>query len=306
MTKDHFHNASFDYARLAAVLGIIWFHSHAPGGRIGYAGLAFFLLLMVMLALPQITATRSQPHRAPAVLRYAAARGRRLLVPWLIASVFYGGLKLVEVSQGSSFGAEFTLSMWLTGPALHLWFLPFAFAVSLALWPLGRALRHLPARRVAPLAGVLTVAALAALALAQDGPTPVPLAQWTYALPVVLLGTALTLLRHRPAAMLGLTAFFACCALGANWTRGLLEITLASGVLILCTALPLRATALSTRAARGTLALYLIHPGVMALVTRAGLAAEGTTALAVTVTLICCGIIALWDGLAAPRLPALS
>ena len=132
------HNATFDYARLVAVVGIIWFHAGAPGALIGYSGLSFFLILLVCNAFPQISSVRPQFHRAPAWTRYAVARAQRLLLPWLIASLFYSGFKLVEVARGAPWGAEFTSQMWLTGAALHLWFLPFAFLVSVALWPLGR------------------------------------------------------------------------------------------------------------------------------------------------------------------------
>lgn len=304
MTYDRRHNASYDYARLLAVVGIIWFHAHAPGGPIGYSGLALFVILLVVMALPQIMATRLQPHRAPPMLCYAAARAQRLLVPWLIASAFYGGLKLVEVSRGAPFFTEFTLSMWLTGPALHLWFLPFAFAVCLALWPLGRVLQRITPRHAASLALLFTAIALGALAQAQNPAALIPLAQWIYALPAVLFGVALSLTGLRPSRMLGLTLLFACCALSANWTMGLTEIIVASLLLALCTALPLRATALSRLSARSALALYLIHPAVMAVILRTGLAAEGTTALALTVTGVSLVIVALWETIAAPRLPA--
>lgn len=41
-----------DYARLVAASGIVLFHSGAPGAAIGYAALPFFLVLLVVLALP--------------------------------------------------------------------------------------------------------------------------------------------------------------------------------------------------------------------------------------------------------------
>lgn len=297
------HNASYDYARLLAVIGIIWFHASAPGALIGYSGLAFFLLLLVHLALPQATKVRDQAHRAPAFWRYAAARGQRLLWPWFIASLAYGGLKLVEVARGSPWGAEFQTSMWLTGTALHLWFLPFAFAVSLALWPLGRVLRQHTKRHATPLAFVFTGLALASLALAQEATFAIPLAQWAYALPAVFFGMALTLVRAKALHLLGLLTFFLCSALAANWVTGLPEIGLAALILILCRLYPLPPTHLSQLAARWALALYLVHPAVMALVLRSGVVADETTALAIIVTLMSCALIAAWEALAAPRLP---
>lgn len=304
MSRTQTYNASYDYARLLAVIGIIWFHAHAPGAVIGYSGLAFFLLLLVHLSLPYASHLRPQAYRAPAFARYAASRGRRLLVPWLVACVFYGALKLVEVSQGSPFTAEFTPSMWLTGPALHLWFLPFAFTICLLMWPLGRALRHVAKDQTMWLSIIFTGLALATLAMAQEATPVIPLAQWAYALPIVLLGVALTLARAHLMQMLGLVAFFMCCALSANWTTGLPEIGLASLALILCRLIPLPGTALSHLAARTALALYLIHPGVLAVILRSGLVADGSVALALSVTGLSCGLIALWEILAVPHLPA--
>ncbi len=305
MPRRDTYNASYDYGRFVAVIGIIWFHAHAPGALIGYSGLAFFLMLLVHLALPQATKVRDQPHRAPAVLRYAAARGQRLLWPWCLASLAYGGLKLIEVARGAPWAAEFQTSMWLTGPALHLWFLPFAFAICLGLWPLGRLLRQHATAHATPLAFVFTGLALASLALAQEATFAIPLAQWAYALPAVLFGVALTLVRDKGLHLLGLLTFFLCSALAANWITGLPEIGLAALVLILCRLAPLPATPLSHLAARWALALYLIHPAVMAVALRSGVFADGTTALAVVVTLVSCGLIALWETTAAPRLPAL-
>ena len=295
MSRDHIRNASYDYARLIAVIGIIWFHAHAPGGGIGYSGLAFFVLLLMLLALPQITRYRDLPHRAPAVLRYAATRGRRLLVPWLVASAFSGGFKLVEVSQGTPLAAEFTKEMWLTGTAIHLWFLPFAFAMGIILWPLGRWLRTAPVTVWGPLSLIFTACALAALAAVQTNPLPTPLAEWAHALPAVLLGTAFALTRARPGYMLGMLVLFVCAALSLQWTVGVLQIALASGLLILCRVIYMRPTALSAAAARASLWIYLIHPAVMTLAVRGDIAPDASTALAVIVTLVSLFIVAIWE-----------
>ena len=63
---------------------------------------------------------------------YAIARARGLLLPWLAWSAVYGGVKVAEaVVGGQPPGNAFAPWMLLTGPAIHLWFLPFAFAASL-------------------------------------------------------------------------------------------------------------------------------------------------------------------------------
>lgn len=303
MSRSHVHNASYDYARLLAVIGIIWFHAHAPGAQLGYSGLAFFVLLMMVLALPQIAAQRTQRHRAPAILRYAASRGQRLIVPWLMASGFYGGLKMIDVIQGVPFTTEFNKEMWMTGPALHLWFLPFAFAMGLALWPLGRWLRGAPALVWAPLSVAFTALALVALTGMQIRAQPVPIAQWAYALPAVLLGTAFALTRGQPLFMLGLLVVFVTAALTAGLTGGLFQIGVAGTLLILCALFHLPATALSAIAAKASLTIYLIHPAIMTLVLRSGFVPNDSTTLALTVTLVCLGIVAIWETINQGRKP---
>ena len=60
--------------------------------------------------------------------RYVCNRATRLLVPFAVWSGIFGLLKLAEVLlTGVSLGSEFKPSMLLTGPAIHLWFLPFAY-----------------------------------------------------------------------------------------------------------------------------------------------------------------------------------
>lgn len=295
MSYERPHNAMLDYGRLLAVIGIIWFHTKAPGGSIGYSGLAFFLLILIVLALPQIQHTRALRHRAPAALRYAAARAQRLLVPWVIASALYGVLKLGEVSQGAALDTEFTTVMWITGTASHLWFLPFAFAMCLALWPLGRWLTTLDDTHALPLSLGLLACALAALWANQDSTLSLPFAQWAYALPAVLLGAAFAVMRGQPLQVLGLAALFICTALSARWTAGLLQLTLASGALVVCLLVPLRPSPMSAFAARAAFAAYLIHPAVITLLVRSGFVPAQSITLAVATTVISIGIVAIWE-----------
>ena len=288
-------NATLDYARLIAVIGIIWFHAKAPGASIGYSGLAFFLMILMVLALPQILSYRTQRHRAPALLRYTAARAQRLLLPWVIASALYGVLKLVEVANGASLDTEFTPVMWITGTAPHLWFLPFAFAMCLALWPLGIALRRYDARIDLPLSLVLLSCALLALWANQHANLPMPFAQWAYALPAVFLGASFALLRDQPVHVLGLAALFVFAALSAQWTAGLLQLTLASGALVICLLLPQHPSRWSGLCARAAFLVYLIHPAVITILVRGGIAPAQSLALAVLTTFFSIGIVALWE-----------
>lgn len=114
-------NGTLEYTRLLAAFGIVFFHAKAPGSEVGYAALPFFVLLLVVMAGPS-----SQNCSLPV---YLQSRAVRLFVPWLAWSLVYGLLKFCEVLvTGTPLHAEFNLSMLISGPALHLWFLPLSFA----------------------------------------------------------------------------------------------------------------------------------------------------------------------------------
>jgi len=295
MPSDPTRNASFDYLRLIAVIGIIWFHTGAPHGDIGYAGLSYFLMLLVFLAVPRISQLRHTAHRAPPFLRYAAARGRRLILPWLGASLLFGGLKLAEVLRGAAWADEFNSTMWLTGPAVHLWFLPFAFVTCLAIWPLGRWMPHMSRAVQIHLCMTLMCLSLMTLALWQITNPPSPIAQWAYALPSVFLGASFALTVGRIWRMIAVTALFLCMALSANWTLGLLQLGIAAAALIACQLIATKPNAVSAFAARASLWVYLIHPAVAAVAIRSQIIPDNSTILAIVVTLGSLGIVILWE-----------
>lgn len=301
-------NASYDYARFIAAIGIIWFHVGAPKSEIAYSGLAYFLILIPFLAIPQISQLRSTRHRAPAFLRFASARGIRLIVPWLAACVVYGALKMVDVSHGATWGDEFNTTMWLTGTALHLWFLPFAFVISLALWPLGRWIATMARSVQLHLCVTLMCLSLFALAYWQTATLPTPVVQWAYALPAVLLGAAFALTGGSVWRMTGIAALFFCMALSANWTVGLLELGIATAVLILCTLIKTKANRVSVFAARASLGLYLVHPAVAAVLARGHIIPDNSVSFAIVVILGSLAIVALWETIkaTAPRAKPLS
>jgi len=277
------HNATLDHARLGAAFGIVLFHSGAPGAAIGYAALPFFLIVMLMLGAPGAARLTFSA--------YATGRARRLLLPWLIWSGAYGLLKLTDaLVNGAALSTEFAPWMLLTGPALHLWFLPFAFAACLMLYPLARI--GTPRGRGLALA-LCGLAALAAQGLNQGGALPPPLAEWRFALPAVCFGFGFALAAGRPGfgAVLAVAgAALGLAALSLGWTEGLEQLALALVLLAICRALPRPATALSDRAAQCALGVYLAHPLVMALLLRATPLPEASLALAAATALGALGL----------------
>lgn len=296
-------NVALDHARLVAAFGIVWFHAGAPGAWAGYAALPFFLMVLVVLALPGAARTGFGP--------FARGRAVRLLGPWAIWSGVYGGLKLAEAGlTGRPLASEFAPHMLLTGPAIHLWFLPFAFAASLALWPLARVLGGTGAGAAGGSAEKfvlgLTLAGLGALALGalalQSGPAgadlPVPLAQWLFGLPAVALGAGVALARGWAGGRDGgraraqaAAALWAAAVLGlaawAGWTQGLEQLALALAALIFCLRLRLPGWAAGPRAAglaaAAALGVYLAHPLVASVLLRTTPLAHGSAGFALAV-----------------------
>jgi fucose 4-O-acetylase-like acetyltransferase len=258
-------NATLDYARLAAALGIVLFHAQAPGAAIGYAGLPFFLIAAMALALPGAAARPFAGH--------AAARARRLLVPWLVWSALYLALDLFLALHGRRPEGP-VLAPWMltAGPSLHLWFLPYAFVTGLAAPPLARLAAGPATPGRLALTGLLSAAALLALGLDQPGGLPVPFAQWAYGAPATLLGAALGVAALGAGAAEGLLAGAAAAgavlagAAALGWTAGLLQLAIALAAFLACRALVLPRTAASAAAARLSLTVYLAHPAVETLV----------------------------------------
>jgi len=254
-------NATIDYARLLAAFGIVIFHAKGPGAQIGYAALPFFLMLLVVTASPGARRSDFRP--------YATARAGRLLRPWLIWSGIYGALKLGEVIVvGIPFRTEFSSWMLLTGPALHLWFLPFALVTSLAIHPIIRWQTNETRRAV--LLVILAVSTLFALGLWEQFPTlPIPITQWLYALPAVLLGLAIAVCSERPLWQIAFSIAVCAVAFGLGWTSNLSQAALAAAGLIFCLNWRVPTSWLSRWMASVSLGVYLAHPLVLSILQRA-------------------------------------
>lgn len=278
-------NASYDYARLIAAFGIVVFHAQAPGAAIGYAALPFFLMLMLVFALP---GALQRDWRS-----YARSRWQRLMVPFLIWSGVYGALKLAEVAlTQTTLGDEFAPHMLLTGPAIHLWFLPFAFVCCLIIYPVARI-----GRPPALWALGLVMLALALQAARQDQTFAPPLAQWAYVAPAACLGMALALSHIRPRLQAGVALGFVALATYMGWSAGLVQLALALALLLACGQIHLPATRASSLAAQASMGVYLAHPLIFSLLERATPLSKTSLVFAGLA-----GILALAATLLAPRL----
>lgn len=198
-----------DALRFLATLGVIWVHvaeyqGHGPAVT-GYGrfGTAYYTAAAVLIALHGAGRTDSRLSWT-----VVSRRARRLLTPFLGWSLVYGMFH-ARHSLGKGTTWSEVCRWWgpLAGTAPHLWFLPFAFAVSLLTIAAGPTLLRMPRSRL-----VIGVAAL------------VPLSYWmTYA----YLRPSLDhpwLLRwhlHRLDRWVEEAPFVVLClALGTFWFRG--------------------------------------------------------------------------------------
>ena len=275
-------NASLDYARLIAAFGIVLFHSGAPGGAFGYVGLPFFLMLLLVLAWPAAQRTEFDV--------YVRGRAQRLLIPFVIWSLVYGALKLAEVLMtGKPPGQEFSASMLLTGPAIHLWFLPFAFVASVAVYPLAwlqgplhvRVPKAVARRNRVVLVSVLTGLGLIALACRQGSGLPAPFAQWAYAAPAVCLGLVFAVTQGRAVTLILVIGIFTTIAMLAGWTDELVQLVLAALALLVCQMIRLPETALSRLSVAAAMGVYLCHPLVASVLERTSGLAPHSLGLAI-------------------------
>lgn len=222
-------NGLVDYGRFIAALGIVWFHSGAPGGRLAYIALPFFLML---LAAPSRSGFRE--------------RAVRLLRPFFIWSAIYALIQVLMALHHHRAPLEwFTPSMLLTGTSLHLWFLPFALLV----FPLKYVLKR-------PVPALLTPV-VASVILVMIGPvSTVPWAQWAFGIIPVLFGFA-----WYAAGIRALVPIFACSAILWIWLPSPDNIAILCGSLlaVAASAVHVEANIWSTLCARLSTWIYLGH-----------------------------------------------
>ncbi len=256
MTRATTHRQGIDLARFIAAFGVVLAHAEAsPVDWVGHISLALFALLTAFLAV-------KSAERAGGAYAYGA-RARRLLVPWLVWSLFYWAVEAVIADGPDKFRPLVDPWSLLYGGAIHLWFLPF---IALAMGLVGPAVRHVttPARLRG--AALLLVGVSAPLFWAHEAlGLPQPLPQWAFTLPCYALGLLLAKAQGmgRPGIALATGVALAGLALwmgqAAPWT-----FTVLAGLLgfELFWRLPLRGP-WAAHLGQVAFGIYLIHPFVM-------------------------------------------
>jgi surface polysaccharide O-acyltransferase-like enzyme len=178
--------ANVERLRLVAMFDIVAFHvSEHRLPIIAGLGLPSFLLLN-----NAFNTTLSERMGTRGFLR---TKVTKLLVPWIVWSLFYALLLLLEkLRHHESIAATFTPWMIIGGTYVHLWFVPFALAGGVFAALLQARTRDVPERPMSWLMlGVGAVATLLGAFVIETRVVHWPALQWLFALPSPLLGFAL-------------------------------------------------------------------------------------------------------------------
>jgi peptidoglycan/LPS O-acetylase OafA/YrhL len=253
-----------DLVRVLACIGIVQFHMRSPYMERADGPLLAFGLLTVAFAAQSAQRSRSLGS-------FAASRVRRLLVPWVFWSVAYGALNVVMAARhGRPLFGWAEPKMLLIGTKLHLWYLPFAFAASLAAGAYVIARRGKPQQSAWAWAELLLIGVVALVLsgwLVDRLPASMPIPQWLVVAPAVPLGLAFAAIgpafgAGRPWVIsvlaLGLVASLAATAMGIEAIP-----QPQAAVALVCALLwsvPWKAPRVLTAAAQLTMGIYLLHP----------------------------------------------
>lgn len=264
----HIYNSAIDLGRLVAAFGIVLAHA-APDefGLIGQISLSFFVVLTGFLAGKSFLRARGN--------YIWSRRVARLIIPLALGWVLFFAVAWRVDDAHDPFA--WLTSGWslLSGPAYHLWFLPFLMAAAALVRPIGRFVipdtnscdditGDVAGSRRLTIALILLVAGSFPLfRLHYDELIPRPLAQWAVVMPMFVWGLLWSLATDRRGAVqvtLAMAGITLCAVLATRgqelwaWALPLSEI-----LVLALWRLPLRGPGWAWMGAMA-FGIYLIHP----------------------------------------------
>ncbi len=246
-------NSAVDTFRFLGAIGVVYFHHQLPLSWIGLAAVPMFTMMLVYFE-----AIRPREPVA-GVLERANVR---LMVPWAVWSMVYAAAKIAEINLGkSTFAEEFPTWVLWVGPAIHLWFLPFAFTATLLVRPLLDGL----ARSASGF--WVTVVLFQVFSFSVDyfrtEALDIPFQQWVSVLPAFLFGLSMFFARSSTSRILfliGLGAFNLTA--GAVWfgPGNMVQTALAAFVSVCVCLVYSQAATWASNLGKTAITIYLVHP----------------------------------------------
>ncbi|MBL8562944.1 MAG: acyltransferase family protein [Gemmobacter sp.] len=238
--------AGLDLGRFLAAFGIVLTHALvSPTDWVGNLSLGYFHILTGWLAAQSAMRAGAYPLRR---------RFWRLALPFLAWSAFYLPVEWWIADAAGRAALLGNPMLLLTGPSLHLWYLPFLILSLPLVWPLVQATRGARGQVLASAGLVLLGVPL--MALHGGGGLPVPLPQWAFGLPLFAAGIVMA-----RAEALSLAALAAMGAAGWALTGAWWAAPMGLGAGLLCAALRrLPLAALPWQIGRTAFGIYLLHP----------------------------------------------
>jgi hypothetical protein len=177
-------NPAIEGLRIVSAFAIVWFHAQIKGYEVAYAGLVTFILFTFFFACGQ------NLHRPLVIVDLAC----RLLVPWAIWWLVFAVVNLalerpvLDLQGGLIAGI-------LTGPSVHLWYLPFIFMAIIVIDILKL---FLSTKELALIAGGIAISLLLTVSVWRPPSCDLktPWAQYAHALAPLALGMLLGLARY--------------------------------------------------------------------------------------------------------------
>ncbi|MEN8141905.1 MAG: acyltransferase [Thermodesulfobacteriota bacterium] len=166
-----------DLLRFLSVVALAWLHGKGPGQN--YLEVGIYCLILLSVILPTMGKSRRTFGE------FTSQRAQRLLIPYAVFWLAYGLLDVIS-------GKPFFPSLWiiLDGHNWHLWYLPYAFIVSVLVYQLNAYLTKLPefqGNLLLLVASTLTVAGTTLILDRYDFPHRLPMLYLRFA-PTIPLG----------------------------------------------------------------------------------------------------------------------